>query len=294
MKFVEDVILVTWSMTTVCNYKCSYCPSNLHDGAYKFPSDTQNIINFLNDIQNKNREKKIFMTILGGEPMLWPKFDTFLQKLNENIYVEVLTNGSRNLSWWSNNINLINRLYNLVLTFHPEHADKDEFLKVCKYLSEKSDILIQVNIMALPGEKFNDCIEVYEKLRETNNLSVRVKAIRKDFGDQYLKEYSKDELETIKTSHKYNIKDRKELFDFDSQGFYNLSFNKKNTWKNQLCHIGVDSFFIEYDGSIYRGTCKVGGAIGKLGDYILPTVGVICNKNLCPCVTDALIKKEKL
>ena len=291
MKFMDDIVLINWSMTTVCNYKCSYCPSTLHDGLYKFPNNTQDILDFLTEIQNKNKEKKIYLAILGGEPTLWPKFNEFLQAVDDNVYIEIMSNGSRPLKWWKNNIDNLDRLYQVVLTYHSEYADKDKFINLCEFLAKNLKNFLHVNIMVPP--KDTKCIEMFNMIKEIDNLGVRAKGIRIAFGDKYLAEYTDQEFKIIEASNAYNIKEEN-IFHFDNTGFYKLSFEKKYTWKNQLCHIGLDSFFIDYDGLIYRANCKVGGNIGKLGNYTLPTTGVICPKKWCPCVADAVIKKEKI
>lgn len=289
MKFLSDTVMITWSMTTLCNYRCSYCPSNLHDGAYKFPTDTHDILDFLTDVQNKNKEKKIYLAILGGEPTLWPKFNEFLQSIDDDVYIEIMSNGSQPLQWWKD-INL-DRIYLLALTYHSEFANKDKFVELCEFLAKNIKNFLHISIMVPPDD--TECIRLYNILKNIDNLGVRAKGIRIDFGDKYLTQYTEQELKIIESSHAHND-NKEDIFTFDNTTFYKLCFEKKNTWKNQLCHIGLDSFFIDHDGSIYRAHCKVGGSIGTLKNYTLPTTGIICTKDWCPCVADGVIKKEKI
>ena len=48
-KTPNDLIYVTWSFTTTCNFTCSYCPDHLHDGKYGFPKyeDALNVIQIM-------------------------------------------------------------------------------------------------------------------------------------------------------------------------------------------------------------------------------------------------------
>jgi organic radical activating enzyme len=289
MKFITDTILINWNITTVCNYRCSYCPSYLHDGLYKFPKNTTNILKFLSDVQQKYEHKKIYLIILGGEPTLWPKFDKFLQLVPNNVYIEIMSNGSRPIQWWKD-INL-DRIHQLILTYHSEHANKDKFVELCEFLAKNFKNFFHVSIMAPPND--TEWVEVFNALKNIKNLSVGAKAIRIDFGDSYFN-YTDQEFKFIESCRAWHNTNKKNIFTFDNKGFYKLSFKKKNTWIGQFCHIGVDSFCIEHDDEIHRGTCKVGGSIGSLDSYILPETGIICTKKWCPCSSDGVIKKEKI
>lgn len=80
----------------------------------------------------------------------------------------------------------------------------------------------------------------------------------------------------------------------DSEG------NTEEVWANDLvkedavyfqgwqCGIGLESIEIRSDGTLYRGTCKVGGPIGHVDDeeWNLPDDYVTCTKLKCTCVAD--------
>jgi hypothetical protein len=54
------------------------------------------------------------------------------------------------------------------------------------------------------------------------------------------------------------------------------------------CFIGTDSINIRFDGTVYRGACKVGGPIGHISDpdLALPQDSVICDNRRCECLSD--------
>jgi hypothetical protein len=54
------------------------------------------------------------------------------------------------------------------------------------------------------------------------------------------------------------------------------------------CFIGTDSINVRFDGTVYRGACKVGGAIGHISDpdLVLPAGSVICDRRRCECLSD--------
>ena len=61
------------------------------------------------------------------------------------------------------------------------------------------------------------------------------------------------------------------------------------------CGIGLESIDIYSDGSIFRGTCKVGGLIGHVDDEVwnLPTETIKCTKTKCTCVADLKSSRSK-
>jgi hypothetical protein len=64
------------------------------------------------------------------------------------------------------------------------------------------------------------------------------------------------------------------------RGFYAFS-----GWE---CFIGTDSINIRFDGTVYRGACKVGGPIGHISDpdLTVPVDSVICDNRRCECLSD--------
>ena len=81
---------------------------------------------------------------------------------------------------------------------------------------------------------------------------------------------------------------------------YDKEGNPSSRWANDLvkdeqvnfegwmCGIGLESIEIRQDGSMFRGTCKVGGKIGHVDDKVwnLPKSFISCYKDRCTCVAD--------
>jgi hypothetical protein len=72
--------------------------------------------------------------------------------------------------------------------------------------------------------------------------------------------------------------------------------DKTNDWSNWNCYAGVEQLIVDMDGSIYRGWCKMGGAIGNIADHVfdLPTEPIQCQKTMCHCNFDIMCTKEKI
>jgi hypothetical protein len=63
---------------------------------------------------------------------------------------------------------------------------------------------------------------------------------------------------------------------------------EKTDFYGWLCHVGLEGIDIKQDGTIIRGTCRVGGVIGHVDDEVwnLPTEPIVCDKRACNCVAD--------
>ena len=57
----EELVYITWNFTTTCNFKCSYCPDDLHNGKYGFPKYDK-ALNFFR-ILSKQLPKKCYITM---------------------------------------------------------------------------------------------------------------------------------------------------------------------------------------------------------------------------------------
>jgi organic radical activating enzyme len=69
--------------------------------------------------------------------------------------------------------------------------------------------------------------------------------------------------------------------------------NDRNRFTGWNCFIGIDSMTVDFDGSIYRGTCQNGGAIGKIGSLIdFSTTPTVCAKTICHYIPDLTVRKS--
>jgi hypothetical protein len=69
-----------------------------------------------------------------------------------------------------------------------------------------------------------------------------------------------------------------------------LHLNQFKDWK---CNIGIESLMINWDGEVFRATCRVGGSLGNIyqGTFTIPDAPVSCTRNFCTCATDIPITK---
>jgi len=120
---------------------------------------------------------------------------------------------------------------------------------------------------------------------------------RVNLDERYLNYYSSEELEFL------NKQQNKDIWPNIKVHFENhsvlanseeLKLQRLNNWKNWTCFIGLESLFIEHDGSIYRAVCMEGKKIGHINkECDWPKEPVICGIQWCVCTADICTTKIK-
>jgi hypothetical protein len=67
-------------------------------------------------------------------------------------------------------------------------------------------------------------------------------------------------------------------------------------YQGWVCNIGLESLFVNFDGTIKRGNCLVGGQIGNIQNFEniqWPLSPIVCSSTRCDCNTDIRITKKK-
>ncbi len=300
----EDWFVVNWCLGNTCNFECSYCPAELHDGSKPWPS-LDSIKAFITKTVEQTAPRKVYFEFTGGEVTLYKHFIEICQHCTElGAKVGLISNGSRTLRWWEENKQYFDHV---CLSFHPQFAEADHFIEVAKLLH--NDIRTHVNIMMDP-EKFDYCYAVANKVKNLGNLSMALQPLIHDFGDT-LFDYTPAQKNIFDKQHELITKHIKFTKSFDYyRGAMRIMYNdgttevssahrfisfKTNDWSGWKCYSGVEQVIVDMDGSIWRGWCRVGGPIGYIHDeqLIIPTDPVICNKTMCHCNFDIMSTKEK-
>lgn len=292
---------IGWELTSTCNYSCWYCPDYLHNGKYKWP-DLNKSLEFFNNICNQ--KELVYMTMVGGEPTLWPELVEFLKNKPTNLKVEIATNGSRTLNWWSKNAQYLEMV---VISFHPNTADPDHVFNVCKLLCEKNVSKVFVWILAVK-EKAHVCDTLFNRLKDSDlPVDVVTKPLYNIFGvnkEQQIAANNEDfYVKNILTNNKFfrglfntsSVKPTKAYLDGVQFDYLMASVNNLNDFKGWTCTAGINRLFIHKDGSINRGSCGVGGVVGNINDGYLPILDpVICDSvKTCRCIDEIKLEKWK-
>jgi len=301
----NDWFVVNWCLGNTCNYSCSYCPTDLHDGSKRWP-ELDTIKQFIMKVKEHHSDKKLYFDFTGGEVTLYRHFIELCEFCKEQgVRVGMISNGGRTLRWWEENAHLFDHV---CLSFHPEEADADHYLAVAKILENK--FRLHLNIMMSP-EKFDHCFQVAQRATSLENTSIALQPLIHDFGDT-LYDYSEDQKTVLAnqwgligskikwTKRMENYRGAMQVIHPTGPGKiippHEFIAHGKNNWYGWDCFAGVEQLIVDMDGSIHRGWCKVGERIGSIHDAVInfPTEPIRCNKIMCHCNFDIMSTKVKV
>jgi MoaA/NifB/PqqE/SkfB family radical SAM enzyme len=305
----ENIILVDWSVSNVCNYACSYCPQLTHAGTHPFMR-IKDILNFSERIVDhyvKNLGKEVYFLYTGGEVTLFRDFIALIrtQKQNGN-RVSISTNGFRKLKFWEE---AKKYLFQASLSYHVEFTDLEHFINVINLI--KSDVYTHVNIMIHP-DYFQDCLDAaYRVLNATDDITIDLQIVLKDFIEPYPYASGQREL-IIEANNDINSRLKLKRTRDSYRGLMKLKFSNgseelvkpgdlltKNmhSWQGWKCYIGLEILVVDINGDIFRSWCGDCEKIGNIRDKDIkfPQEPHICTKSKCTGgVTDTMVTKIKV
>jgi hypothetical protein len=292
-------VLVDWTLGTRCNFRCSYCPSELHDGSHAFPPPNS-ILEFA-QILSKHYERlgrRVFVQFTGGEVTLYSDLLDILADLNQSgIRSSIISNGSRGLAYWSK---LSPLLDSVTLTHHIEFANWERFRAIVAFVSER--IRTNVQITMLPN-RFDECLERALGIRALcSRATIGLKPLRVGFGSE-LFTYSAQQLEILQRPPVPPARDpiaggvrgRMRIQDGDTCEILSagqILARGLNRWPGWSCRAGLELLAVNAQGEVYRGLCREGGSLGNIKDKVmLPTESVVCGRRSCNCLSDIMTTK---
>jgi MoaA/NifB/PqqE/SkfB family radical SAM enzyme len=275
---------VAWEISNKCNYSCWYCPENLHSGTSGWP-DFEKTLDFFNILSQKN--EYVHISIIGGEPTLWPKLSDFLQNIQENVFVDIVTNGSRTLAWWEKNKFILNR-HRVIISFHVNTANENHVFLVANLL-KSAGIICYIFLMLDP--KHEKRLNKFAEILKNNKINYSFKAIFPNYKG-IIMDYTEDQKNAI-ANNRFVSSETKE-FIRPNEIIVNdkiittpskLVIDNFNNFFGFSCMIGSKRFYINYSQEIFAGSCKV-LKLGTLSNYKLLNKSVICPRKACTCLDD--------
>jgi len=311
LKESENIIVIDWGVSDVCNYRCSYCPPPAHKGDYPFYS-IDKILEFSSRITKHYKDnlgKEVYFIYTGGEVTLYKDFIKLVKTLKENgSRAGISSNGSKDIEFWKE---AKKYLEHISLSYHVEFTNLDHFIDVINTV--KDGPYTHVNIMVKP-DQFEKCIDAaYRVYEQTDNITMDVQIVLKDFLEPY--PYTKEQRERIYNASKdinSRLKLKREIKGYRGNGFMRLVYssgkeelikgpnivvNNLHSWKNWQCNIGLELLVVNVNGDITRSWCGQGGVIGNVSDETLnfPDKPYKCGNEWCPGgITDIMITKNKI
>jgi organic radical activating enzyme len=291
----ENWFLVNWTLSNKCNYRCSYCPTNLHDGSSGHPK-WEVIKNFIENFKQPGKE--ICYRISGGEPTYWKYFIDMARLIKEQDHTfSFLTNGSQSIEYFEK---ISPYTDGLILSYHPEYADVDHLILVAQTIKG----VVAVNLMMIP-DKFDELVLIADKLYNgSSNIIVWPKLILdKTLDVNYhitnnMADYTDSQKQIIENwpyfrdVNDYKMHRGKILLDNKEISGNKIILHGLNKHKGWKCWGGIDMVTINQWGNVFRSDCEQGGLIGNLKTYQLPIEPQICGADKCTCLSDIYLRKE--
>lgn len=128
--YQKDVLDIEIDVISLCNYKCKYCCNKQKSKSFLSKKELDIFINCIIKYNHKVR-----VTILGGEPLLYPYLSYMvdrLTELNNVLKIEIYTNGSKI-------INLKSKKLHIIFSYHIDEFKKDQNKFIFKNLLKYKD-----------------------------------------------------------------------------------------------------------------------------------------------------------
>ena len=312
-----------WDLHHKCNFHCSYCSPGLNNGSVDLLriDDLKGLIDrVVSHYKGVLGYKNILFSFTGGEPTLWKDFQELIVYAHEKgIHLGLTTNGSVGLNFWKRTSTFFDYI---CLSYHAEFVDNDRFLSTFEYLHNQTETVVpSVRMMMHKERKYWDkAIEILEKIKKFPNWTYECVYILDDYAKMSVHKTpypSKEQEDFLKdNAFKSQFTDNSYvhlpsvLFDYQVEyaegGIGKLDENVLIN-NNQVdffgwqCNIGLESLFIDAEGSVYRSGCAPGKftkTLGNIFDYKnieFPVRPIFCStKEGCYCPTDIRIGKQKL
>lgn len=282
---MSDLITIDWNLGNSCNLNCSYCHTELKDGANPFPSADKFCPAFDHLIDQTRAFSRVNLEFSGGEPTQSMSLQyVILANTDDRIKFKLVSNGQAPTIWWKLTAH---KLYALTLTYHL-HTDLDHFRHVVA-ITKQCSLKIFV---AITPETWDAGIAAYQELKSLHT-DVSIQLLYSNFtrgNDQYLKytepqwyEYYK--LQGIDIANPQQVESTIEF----------KRVNHLNNYYGHLCWAGYNQIIIDNFGDVYRGWCKSNNSMGNVfrGDVVLDKKPYPCPKQQCKNGFDLQAHKSK-
>lgn len=298
---------LTWLINNICPNKCSYCPSDLHNGT-NHNYDWDNARRFFDVLFE--RYPKIHCSVSGGEASVSPFFREIVEIFhNKGHTIGVTSNAAKPATYWSNISPFLNYI---CFSYHPEFPDAN-FIEKITAASENT--FVTARVMMHP-KHWDDAVDMYNKLYALEKVFTESVRIFNWGGnsDSSASEYTNEQLDWINSNtgnqtkkYLYHLTGKQRVVNMIPKIFFDDGTidQRPNTvnyinagmtnFNEYECEVGVKSLFINFNGDVFLANCQIHGAIGNINDpdnIKWPTMPVLCNKNLCHCTSDVEINKK--
>lgn len=309
----SNVLRIEYMLGNTCNQKCNYCFPGSNEGDQPWPDlevVKKNLSHVLNEYKKSGKDTfNIFF--VGGEPTLWDGFLPLCEylKSNFNCILEISTNGTRSVIWWTKAGRVLDHVN---ISVHHEYARVQKTIKLADYLYELG-VFVNADVLIDPTA-FDACTKIVENLSQSlHDWPIVAKVVHYNGESRYKKEqeeYFRDPIKRYPSEEWFNSTVRKlrtevyitndtgQVIKTNSDSY--LTLNKLNYFYGWHCNLGVDLIKIFHDGRI-TGNCQqiLYGFKNYVNIYsenfveeFIPQIRpVVCSKSICGCNGEIILKK---
>jgi organic radical activating enzyme len=320
----SNTLHVRFWPTDICNFKCSYCfPGSGNIDKFRYPKNIDTVVsNFrlMFDMYQIKLGKTKFHIFIegGGEPTLWPHIEQFCKEIkeNHNVYISVVSNGSRTLNWWGENYTYFD---DVVLSTHHEFVDIDHHCDV-------ADLLYSLGVkvtalMLMDAKHWDKCTQLIERMKQSKKpWFIQAKSVVAVPG-YGIDVYTDEQVEFLKLGIKrlpdsdWILKHFNEMRTHESVVLfedgssmaarpYDIITNKWNHFKDWQCNVTFESLLIRFDGTV-TGSCQESIFKDKninlfsedFEEKFTPDINFVpvrCSLSVCNCQPETHITKSKV
>ncbi len=296
-------VVVSWNITSLCNFRCPYCSTELNGGHYPdLPIEVcRDFVDRVMNHYSGSFGKKVYFELTGGEATLFPALAELLQHIkSRGGYTGLMSNGSLPSQKWTA---IMSVLDHLCLSFHPRQSRPAQFLE----LAERIHPIVSThfNIMMYPP-LFDKSLEMAKSLRSilTNSsisLQPLLESLKPGMPMIMYSDHQKKIMEAFDCSVPWN-KDN-----FSTRGGMKVAalngdhfvvqvpqmvLGRLNRWKGWTCWAGLECITVKVDGEVFSAWClqdKLGTIQSQ--DLTFPTSPTICLRDSCHSPCDMMTRK---
>ena len=263
----KDIFCLDFRLTSKCNYNCWYC-TDMHNNKEK--TLIFSIKNYKELITKLDQDIRLFL--YGGEPTLHPQFIDIVKCSQENLSKNSIIEIQTNLSFPTKKLELLiskdimnypgKPTIKFLVSYHYGECSFKNFIKNCLILyrhklldqvavmyQKKHEEIIMKNMKIMKNMFTKTSVELLPTL--CGSVKENMERPYEDIDNFYK---NKKALELAKNS--YSFKKRLKVTLKDGSTFLVSSFdlwhNRQNTFRNMVCHVGLERLIINSNGNVYH------------------------------------------
>lgn len=262
---------IIWKINHLCNFSCPYCFSG-GQIQKEHPKTAIHSPEFISK-QFAKYADKWHITLLGGEPFLYPKFVDLCQALTKNNHLSLITNlSTSNVEKFAQTVSP-EKVFYIATTVHIEEREKhkngiEKLIENYLVLKSKN---FKIGCLYIAHPSLFNRIENDFMYFRNRGVDVSIKTFRGQYnGKNYPQDLTEKELEIMASLGMSKTEEK--------------TATSQSTFTHNYCNFGYDSFIMDNTGKVKRcGTSSI--TYGNLlqGTFNPDTKPKPCTRKICNC-----------